>query len=40
VFDYLKEAFTKAPVLMSFDPKKEIIMETDMSDYVLGVVLS
>jgi hypothetical protein len=39
-FVSLKEAFTKAPVLVTFDPEKEITVETDSSDYALGAVLS
>ena len=39
-FDALKEAFTKAPVLASFNPNKEIRVETDSSDYAIGAVIS
>jgi hypothetical protein len=39
-FDALKRAFTTAPVLIAFDPEKEITVETDASDYALGAVLS
>jgi hypothetical protein len=39
-FDALKQAFTTAPVLIAFDPEKEITVETDASDYALGAVLS
>lgn len=39
-FDQLRAAFATAPVLASFDPKKEIRVETDSSDYALGAVLS
>ena len=40
VFDALKEKFTTAPVLIVFDPTKPIYIETDTSDYTLGVCLS
>ncbi|CAJ2512148.1 Uu.00g051630.m01.CDS01 [Anthostomella pinea] len=39
-FDRLKHTFTTAPVLAPFDWKKEIIIETDASDYVSAGVLS
>ena len=39
-FLQLKEAFAKAPILISFDPEKEIIVKTDMSDYVFGGVIN
>jgi hypothetical protein len=39
-FDCLKAAFTEAPVLAPFDWEKEIILETDASDYVSAGVLS
>ena len=39
-FDELKQAFTEAPILMTFDPEKPITVETDSSDYALGAVLS
>ena len=39
-FDCLKTAFTEAPVLAPFDWEKEIILETDASDYVSAGVLS
>lgn len=39
-FDCLKSAFTKAPILAPFDWDKEIILETDASDYVSAGVLS
>jgi hypothetical protein len=39
-FNRLKEAFTSAPVLAPFDWEKEIILETDASDYVSAGVLS
>ena len=39
-FDQLKQAFTRAPILLTFDPEKPIVVETDASDYALGAVLS
>lgn len=39
-FNQLKLAFTTAPVLRHFDPSREIIIETDASDYVSAGVLS
>jgi hypothetical protein len=39
-FELLKQAFTTAPVLRYFDYDKDIIMETDASNYVSAGVLS
>ena len=39
-FNQLKQAFTRAPILLTFDPEKPIVVETDISDYILGAVLS
>ena len=39
-FEFLKTAFTTAPVLAHFDPDKEILVETDASDYVSVGVMS
>jgi hypothetical protein len=39
-FVTLKIEFTKAPILITFDPEKQIVVETDSSDYALGAVLS
>lgn len=39
-FETLKKAFTTAPILQHFNPEKEIIVETDASDYVSAGVLS
>jgi transposase InsO family protein len=39
-FDLLKKAFTTAPVLRHFDYDREIIVETDASDYVSAGILS
>jgi hypothetical protein len=40
IFDTLKKAFTFAPVLIHPDPAKPFIVETDTSDFALGVILS
>ena len=39
-FDELKDRFCSAPILMRFDPEKEILVETDASDYVSAGILS
>ena len=39
-FDLLKKAFTSAPILHHFDYDREIIVETDASDYVSAGILS
>jgi len=39
-FRKLKQRFTTAPILAHFDPAKPVILETDASDFALGVVLS
>ena len=39
-FQQLKKAFVTAPVLMKFDPDKQIVVELDASDYFTGRVLS
>lgn len=39
-FDQLKKAFTEAPILKPFDWTKDVIVETDASDYVSAGVLS
>jgi len=39
-FDDLKTAFMTAPILRHFDYDREIVVETDASDYVLAGVLS
>jgi hypothetical protein len=39
-FDTLKKAFTTAPVLTHWAPDKQIIVETDASDYALAAILS
>ena len=39
-FEFLKTVFTTAPVLAHFDPDREILVETDASDYVSAGVMS
>jgi hypothetical protein len=39
-FDDLKNTFTSAPILARFDPDRDVIVETDASDYVSAGVLS
>ena len=39
-FEGLKHAFTTAPVLIHFDPKLPIVVETDGSDYAIAAILS
>ena len=39
-FQNLKKAFTKIPILVSFDLEKEIIVETDISDYTIRRVIN
>lgn len=39
-FDKLKAAFTSATLLRHFEPEREIILETDASDYALAGILS
>jgi hypothetical protein len=39
-FETLKKAFTMAPVLRHFDYERQIIVETDASDYVSAGILS
>jgi len=38
-FQMLKYCFTSASILRHYDPNKETFLETDVSDYALGVVL-
>ena len=40
MFESLKNALSKAPVLAHFDPDKKTVLETDASQYVTGGVLS
>jgi hypothetical protein len=39
-FERLKSDFTSAPILRHFDPDREILVETDASDYVSAGILS
>jgi hypothetical protein len=39
-FQRLKQAFISAPILVKFDSKKQVLVETDASDYVSAEVLS
>jgi hypothetical protein len=39
-FDILKATFTLAPILARFDPDRDVIVETDASDYISTGVLS
>ena len=39
-FKLLKERFTTASILVNFDSTKEIIVETDTSDWVFTEILS
>ena len=39
-FDELKVKFSSTPVLTTFDPEKQITLETDASDFAIGACLS
>ena len=39
-FNTLKSAFVSAPILTHWVPDKQLIVETDASDYALGAILS
>ena len=39
-FNFLKSTFTTAPILTHWIPNKQLIIETDASDYALGAILS
>jgi RNase H-like domain found in reverse transcriptase/Reverse transcriptase (RNA-dependent DNA polymerase) len=39
-FNFLKKAFTSAPILSHWVPNRPLVMETDASDYALGAILS
>ena len=39
-FIWLRQTFTKAPILSHFDPERQIWIETDISDYAIDGVLS
>ena len=36
----MKEAVTKEPVLAQFDAEKEMTIETDISDYAIGMSMT
>jgi hypothetical protein len=39
-FETLKKAITSEPILSHYDPEKQLVLETDASDYGIGVVCS
>ena len=39
-FTQLRQAFTKAPIFWLFDPKYHIQIETNLSGYAIGGILS
>jgi hypothetical protein len=39
-FEELKRRFTTAPILITFDPEKEIVLEADASHFAMGACLS
>ena len=39
-FDYLRKAFTTAPILRHFDPERPTVLEADASDFALGAIVS
>ena len=39
-FQQLKHRFISAPILINFDAEREIIVETDASDYVSAGIIS
>ena len=39
-FNNLKKAFTTAPILLHYDPRKKIVVETDASDHVVAGYIS
>ncbi|ERF69956.1 hypothetical protein EPUS_08767 [Endocarpon pusillum Z07020] len=39
-FQELKRRFTSAPILATFDPERQIVLETDASDYAIGMCIS
>ncbi|MBN6743059.1 hypothetical protein JKG47_21740 [Acidithiobacillus sp. MC6.1] len=38
-FDALKERFTTAPILVTFDPERQIILKTDVLDFTIKAYL-
>src|SRR3979490_2893163 len=39
-FDFLKAAFTSAPILRHWEPDQTLVVETNISDYALAAILS
>lgn len=39
-FETLKTAFTTAPILVHWQPDKQLTVETDASDYAIAAILS
>ena len=39
-FDTLKKRFMEAPILATFDPERQIVLEIDVSDYTIGIYIS
>jgi len=39
-FEFLKNTFTTAPILVHWEPDRHLVMETDTSDYTLAVIIS
>jgi RNase H-like domain found in reverse transcriptase/Reverse transcriptase (RNA-dependent DNA polymerase)/Integrase zinc binding domain/Integrase core domain/Chromo (CHRromatin Organisation MOdifier) domain len=39
-FDEIKVAFTKAPILIHFDPENATVVESDASDYAIACIIS
>jgi hypothetical protein len=39
-FQQLKDAFTSTPLLKHFGPSREVIIETDVSNFAIGCILS
>jgi RNase H-like domain found in reverse transcriptase len=39
-FKALKAPFSKAPILIHFDPNNPIVVETDASDYAIAAIIS
>jgi hypothetical protein len=40
VFQDFKDQVTKAPILKNFEPMRQIVVETDASDFTIGAALS
>ena len=39
-FEFLKNSFTTAPILVHWEPDLPLVMETDASDYALAAIIS